>query len=198
MVEEQDGEITFLPTFICILKKIHLHMEQLLKKTFKHWQKTPDFQKGKLTSTEWGRTEHIEKWRDKGLGTGTCALGSSQEGWKVSSYSETPSWAGMDRASEPQRETHQKVLSRQNGDDSPQISLLISTFQSRLFARSLQWVRVGCWGSSFGGWTLWRLLGLSCYEDTLRGLVWQLRKSRENPGPATEARDPPTLHARRS
>ena len=52
MVEEQDGEITFLPTFICILKKIHLHMEQLLKKTFKHWQKTPDFQKGKLTSTE--------------------------------------------------------------------------------------------------------------------------------------------------
>lgn len=50
-------------------------MENLLQKTFKHWQKTPDFQNSKLTSTEWGRTEDIEKWRDKGLGTGTCALG---------------------------------------------------------------------------------------------------------------------------
>ena len=42
----------FIPTFIYIKKKIHLHMENLLQKTFKHWQKTPDFQNGKLTSTE--------------------------------------------------------------------------------------------------------------------------------------------------
>ena len=61
--------------------------------------------------------------------------------------------------------------------------------QSRLFAHSLQWVGVGCWSSSFGGWTLRRWLGLSCCKDTLRMLVWQLRESRENHGLAREARD---------
>ena len=65
-------EITFLPTHT---SKTHLHVEQLLRTPSEHWQKSSDFQKGKLISTELSRAKDIRKKRDNGIGTRKCTLG---------------------------------------------------------------------------------------------------------------------------
>ena len=49
-----------------------------------HWQKSSDFQKGKLISTELSRAKDIRKKGDKGIGTRNCTLG--RELWRRKSF----------------------------------------------------------------------------------------------------------------
>ena len=82
MAEEEDMEITFLPTNI---SEIHLHVEQLSTST-ERWQKTSDFPKGKKLPTYLGRAKEKGKNRDKRKGAGPAPLGGSCEGGRVSTH----------------------------------------------------------------------------------------------------------------
>ena len=80
-----------------------------------HWQKTPDFQKGKPQSSqnEIGQKIRIKK-ETKGFQTGICVPGKeSGEGEKASAHLEIPSLVGTGRVSETLGGTQQQVLRRQ-------------------------------------------------------------------------------------
>lgn len=111
MVEEQDGEITFLPTFT--LKKKYIYIWNNSCRRLLDTGRRPQTSKKASLPLQNEVGQKLRKNEEtKDLGQGPVPWGGSQEGREVSAYLETPSWAGMGRASEPQRGTHQQILSR--------------------------------------------------------------------------------------
>ena len=84
-------EITFLPTNI---SKLHLHVEQLLKNTYRMLAEDLRLPKRQETPHVPGRAKEKRKNAGKRIGMGPAPLGGSCEGGKVSTHSEAPSLAG--------------------------------------------------------------------------------------------------------
>ena len=129
--------------------------------TSEQQQKTPNFQQGKVISSEYSRAKDKGIKRDNRFqGRGLCPERGSREGGKVLTHQETSLQMGPGGSFRTVRVdgVQQWGIRGQNRGDSPQKLLLKIILQKRMGAR---WSDIGSDPR--------KKFGIGCHEDTLRG-----------------------------
>lgn len=159
----QRNRIRRPPSPLQIYKKIICMWKNSHRTSFACWQSTPDFQKGKPISTEWGRRKVVREKRDKGFGMETYTLG--REPWRRKSFCTlgNPLTAELEKsfgtpegnaATCAQKAKWKEITTEIVADQHLPAKMLLACPA----AASMGWVE------GFGGWTLGRGLGLTAVK----------------------------------